>query len=341
MIIECTKKLTDVLKIQVDKYSEVESDRFYEWHGNVYIFDRKKVVVLMNNKTRYCIVLYGLRGEHFKKFDKIALDAIRETFLAEGYSEEIVEGYIKKCDAVKYTKTHDRSILSQISKFYISISWEIENHLPSENINLVTLNKWVGSSMMCMTQDFCNPIDALKIEIEKMCNEIGVSYFCEAEEEVAEQFELTEEMNNQLLDAIFSYDEEANEKIEKKNNEYLELFENHLIRQGLNTKTIRKHLENIDFYINEFLLREEPLEMENGCGEKIDEFLGDFFIRKAMWSTPNTIKSTSASIKKFYKFMSESDVVSKDDYRNLCEIIKGNIEFWLEDCEEYNDPDRF
>lgn len=42
----------------------------------------------MNNKTRYCIVLYGLKMEHFKKFGAIVLNTIKETFLIEGLAVE-------------------------------------------------------------------------------------------------------------------------------------------------------------------------------------------------------------------------------------------------------------
>lgn len=105
---------------------------------------------------------------------------------------------------------------------------------------------------------------------------------------------------------------------------------------GLNQKTIRRHLNNIDFYINTYLLREVPLEMAEGCGERIDMFLGYFFIHKCMWSTPGTIKSTAASIKKYYKCMNEHGYVSKDEYEDLCEFIKENIYFWQNDCEAFN-----
>ena len=121
-----------------------------------------------------------------------------------------------------------------------------------------------------------------------------------------------------------------------KNDEYLDKFEKDLMESGLSQKTIRKHLNNVIFYINEYLLREEPLEMETGCGYKIDMFLGYYFIHKCMWSTPGTIKTTAASIKKFYKSMNEHGYISKDKYKYLCDIIKENIETWQADCEVFN-----
>ena len=86
------------------------------------------------------------------------------------------------------------------------------------------------------------------------------------------------------------------------------------------------------------MLREEPRPMGDGT-EMLDMFLGYFFIRKCMWSTPGTIKSTAASIKKFYKCMSEHGKVAVSDYEYLCTEIKENMEYWQNDCAIYNDPD--
>ena len=139
---------------------------------------------------------------------------------------------------------------------------------------------------------------------------------------------------------MLDYDEYEKEckKIRKDNDEYLKLFEEDLTNAGLSPKTINRHISNVDFYINEYLLREEPLSMDYGTS-RLDLFLGDFFIRKCMWSTPGTIKSTAASIKKFYKCMADHNKIEKSDYDLLCSEIKENMEQWQDDCAIYNDPD--
>ena len=126
---------------------------------------------------------------------------------------------------------------------------------------------------------------------------------------------------------------------QEKNNSYLGIFERDLMVVGLTHKTISKHVSNVDFYINDYLLREDPLELQEGCGSSIDMFLGYFFIHKCMWSTPGTIKTTAASIKKFYKCMNEHGYVSKEEYNYLCTIIKENMEIWQDDCAAFNNFD--
>ena len=126
--------------------------------------------------------------------------------------------------------------------------------------------------------------------------------------------------------------------IRKTNDSLLTLFREDLKKAGLADKTINRHLTNVDFYINEYLIRTDALSIESGV-TMIDDFLGNFFIRKCMWSTPANIKTTATSIKKFYKCMLDHEKIAKEDYGLLCTIIKDSLEIWQEDCAIYNDPD--
>lgn len=153
------------MKIQLpNNITPIKREPFYEWHANLFLFDRRKGVILMNNQTRYTIVLYGLKLEHFKEFNSIVLSAIEENYAAEGVSADKITAYIEHCKDIIYTKTHDRSLLGQVNDFLISISWEIENHLPSRSINMIELNKWVNNNLLCGGLGYCHPIELLRKE---------------------------------------------------------------------------------------------------------------------------------------------------------------------------------
>lgn len=110
-----------------------------------------------------------------------------------------------------------------------------------------------------------------------------------------------------------------------------------LIASGLSEKVVKSHRENIDFYINEYLLYDDALEAKDGVGG-IDMFLGDWFIRKAMWSNQSSIKQNAASLKKFYAFMHEKGTVSADDLAELQQTIKEELPDWLDSVRRYNNP---
>jgi intergrase/recombinase len=126
-------------------------------------------------------------------------------------------------------------------------------------------------------------------------------------------------------------------KIRESNEKLLEDFENWLRKSNLADKTIRKHAENIDFYINEYLLYEDAIEPQNGV-LSVSMFLGYWFIRKAMWASKASIKSNAASLKKFYTYLSERGLVDKEDLDSLKETIKEEMPEWLATLDRYDDP---
>lgn len=130
--------------------------------------------------------------------------------------------------------------------------------------------------------------------------------------------------------------EEACRVIRKQNEKLLKKFEDWLREKKLSKSTIKKHLSNIDFYINEYLLYEDATPAEEGADE-IGMFLGDWFVRKAMWSSQAAIKENISSLKKFYTFMNEFGLTSKDDLDEMKDIIKESKDEWLENMRRYDE----
>lgn len=126
-------------------------------------------------------------------------------------------------------------------------------------------------------------------------------------------------------------------RIRESNEKLLDEFANWLQQSGLSSKTIKKHVENVDFYINEFLLYEDAVEPQDGVLD-VGMFLGYWFIRKAMWASKSSIKGNAASLKKFYKFLHERGMVSKEDLDLLKELIKEEMPDWLATLSRYDDP---
>ena len=140
-----------------------------------------------------------------------------------------------------------------------------------------------------------------------------------------------------------NYESKLNE-IRESNDKHLESYAKWLEDKKLSTKTINKHLNNVDFYINYYLTYYDANDVTSGC-YSIDGFLGNFFIRKALWSSVPQIKSTAASIKKFYQCMKEQGVVEEESYEYLCETIKENMDEWQNKMRAYDnleyDEDEF
>ena len=139
-----------------------------------------------------------------------------------------------------------------------------------------------------------------------------------------------------MLDNYEQYEIEC-KRIRQSNAELLGEFESWLRTSNLTDKTIGAHIENIDFYVNEYLLYEDAVEPQDGI-HSVSMFLGYWFVKKAMWASETAIRSNAASLKKFYAFLHERGLVNKDDLESLKETIKEEMPDWLATVERYDDP---
>ena len=135
-----------------------------------------------------------------------------------------------------------------------------------------------------------------------------------------------------MMDEYEKWEREC-EEARKENRALLDKFKQWLTGKDLKTKTIKNHMGNVDFYINEYLLSYGPITRpENGVSGIIDFFEG-WFPRKALWANPTNVKSMAASLKKFYQFLFEQGMVEKEDIQDLKEEIKASLPDWMEAAE--------
>ena len=125
------------------------------------------------------------------------------------------------------------------------------------------------------------------------------------------------------------------EENKKRNKKFMKEFEEYLKEKNLKDKTIKKHLSNVDLFINDYLNYYDIETPEEGINS-VYSFLSGWFIEKCMWATVYTTKETTASIKKFYAYMSEKGYVKKEDYKELCEELKDSMDEILEYLDAFD-----
>ena len=122
---------------------------------------------------------------------------------------------------------------------------------------------------------------------------------------------------------------------QRRNKKFIKEFEEWLKEKSLSDKTIKKHLSNVDLFINDYLNYYDVETAEEGI-TSVYSFLNGWFIEKCMWATPYTTKEEAASIKKFYAYMSEKGYVEKEDYKFLCEELKDSMDEILDTLEAFD-----
>ncbi len=130
------------------------------------------------------------------------------------------------------------------------------------------------------------------------------------------------------------FEEEAG-RLRAENQKYLDLFEQSL--QGMAPRTIRKHLSNMDLFLNDFLPGENLTPMEEGP-VMVGLFVDHFLIHK-FWSSPERIRSSAASLKKFYRCMADHGKIEESAWRDMCRTIRAEMPGWLNSCRLHNSTD--
>ncbi|WP_336883166.1 plasmid pRiA4b ORF-3 family protein [Priestia koreensis] len=115
MLIQCTKKLLDELMIKSVK-NEGEVNELFAWHANILTINRRKTVVFMNDLTRYCIVLYGVKKRDFQNLHTLLLEGIKKVFQSEFIADEVIQHLLQHTSEPVYAKTKDRTMVARLNK---------------------------------------------------------------------------------------------------------------------------------------------------------------------------------------------------------------------------------
>ncbi|MFD3157986.1 plasmid pRiA4b ORF-3 family protein [Haloimpatiens sp. FM7330] len=145
MLIQCTKKLLDQLKIKPAEPKEEET--LFSWHANLIIVNRRKTVVLVNDSNRYVIVLYGLKAKDLKKIDELILQAIKETFEEECIKSEIIDKFINQSKEIVYTKTKNKTSVARMNKS-CEVVYYVNNLLRQDSICQTDASMCISRSLI-------------------------------------------------------------------------------------------------------------------------------------------------------------------------------------------------
>ena len=114
MIIRCTQKLLSELKI---KPAVVESttDSFWCWHANMFYIERRKCVLVTNDKTLFCLFIPSLKKPDFQSFHYVFGQFLFKNLLYEQISQNQIETVLDECQEIQYGKTNSRSVLGSMN----------------------------------------------------------------------------------------------------------------------------------------------------------------------------------------------------------------------------------
>ncbi|MGD6969310.1 plasmid pRiA4b ORF-3 family protein [Rossellomorea vietnamensis] len=169
MLIQCTKKLLDELKITAQEQSD--ENPLFSWHANIIKLGRKKTIVMVNDQTKYVIVLYGVKAKDLKNLSGLLLQSIREIFKAEGIKPEIIEQFIQKSGQASFTKTKDRKSVARMNRacedFYFMTDLIDEESIVQVGVSMKISSLLAGAGK----GTYINPNEELYKSLEEMAGQ--------------------------------------------------------------------------------------------------------------------------------------------------------------------------
>jgi len=160
VIILYTKKLQHFLEITGSgvPLPEFTNPDAY-WHGNIFLFQRKKVLQLTHEKTRYTIFIHGIVKKDLKNIDQLILKHLRYHILRDGLSLREMK-YIDSMSTVfSFFKKIDRKVLGTMNNMK-----DVYQHqcLTEGNIDDREFSNSINHMLFQIDSQYKYPVEAFK-----------------------------------------------------------------------------------------------------------------------------------------------------------------------------------
>lgn len=164
MIIQCTKKLADEMKIKVEKPDLSNENLLYCWNAHVFKIGRTKCVMIMNNVSRYQFMIYGLLKKDFMNLSEIIKKEIITNFFADEFLVDDINRYLDQIGDIQFTATSDRSLISQLNDSILITQHNFYEEAEKGNtVYIYDYNRELNSWPMMKIKGF--PKDEMRLQL--------------------------------------------------------------------------------------------------------------------------------------------------------------------------------
>jgi hypothetical protein len=107
---------------------------------------------------------------------------------------------------------------------------------------------------------------------------------------------------------------------EKRTERLIQRFYKHLtLNKGISEETASAHAHQIEFFATHYLRDYEGKSLSDASGNDIENYLGDWYIRKVLNSAKSDVRPILVAFKKFFKFLYEKRKIGKEQLEDIFE----------------------
>jgi hypothetical protein len=142
MIIHCTKKLAAKVP-RVSSEPQTETSPLGGWHANLYIIDRRNVLLFCHDDTRYTVFLPGLRKAEFAELGRWFREAFTASLAYMGMADNQVRRAELALGPVVFDTNTNRSVLASLNQMRFMLDGRLEEVEDVMLLNPLSVTRWL------------------------------------------------------------------------------------------------------------------------------------------------------------------------------------------------------
>ena len=115
--IRCTQKVVEELGLKEEDLSEVKepTSLLGNWYSNLFILDKRKTLIFMNERTLLSFIVFGIRKKNIKDLPIVFHNGVKQLLLMEDFDDTVISNVTKDCLEIELTKTANRSLVGNLN----------------------------------------------------------------------------------------------------------------------------------------------------------------------------------------------------------------------------------
>jgi hypothetical protein len=131
------------------------------WYCNLLRIDRRKCLLLTNEKTLYSFLIPGVKKESLKNLLDEFLINLNLNLQAEGFGLKVINKVMQEYLEIRFAKTVSKKVLGQMNQlaFEYEVLVQVEEGL--EKVKILEMNRHINRTIMKGIK-YLHPVEALR-----------------------------------------------------------------------------------------------------------------------------------------------------------------------------------
>ena len=115
--IRCTQKVVKELGLKEGGLCDVKqpTSLLGNWYSNLFILDRRKTLIFMNERTLLSFIILGIRKNNLKDLPIVFHNGVKQVLLMEDFDSNVISNVTEECLEIEITKTTNPSLLRNLN----------------------------------------------------------------------------------------------------------------------------------------------------------------------------------------------------------------------------------